>query len=575
MWIISKKAVGSLVNNCNTFKFENYFFYTDNFSDEVKPKELKWFYTGYISPRDKVKSKYKNFSTYKLLDGLYSEFNEDFINYIKGNFILIQLKSNSFTIYSDRFGIQKFFYWKDDGDFLISDNIKEILTNKDCKPSRENIAIYTLTYHFTGGRTLFHIVFHNQPAERLHYDGNKLENDYYWNPADLLTLTKRDKKILDISNALSDAVESNLQIIDNNRISLSLTGGADTRNLLGIFLSKTIKPHLYTYGNPNSADCKKATSIANGLNLKHEVHDIQMDAITFERYARHIIRQSGGLSSIHRVHRIIAVEREKPYAESMFLGTLGGEYVKGVSEDDYIVPPVVYDNWKTEHYKVDMLKSYFNRKRLNFDPQFVQKIVDFLSHEPYMKGEIIKRKLNSLNYITAHLHDAQDVNLYNTVMDYVFTPFLDIDYLETLFSSQFTFDQKEIVKNKMLRRFENPIYASRFLETTYKPLTKFRYSGEHIPAEVLTNKYYAGFMKLIRQKTKPKYPPNFPLDDWMKEFVLKKLPICKEYKILEETFDLDEMLNELKSEKYNPKESYWLKYTNPIMMMFIIDEFKS
>jgi hypothetical protein len=78
-----------------------------------------------------------------------------------------------------------------------------------------------------------------------------------------------------------------------------------------------------------------------------------------------------------------------------------------------------------------------------------------------------------------------------------------------------------------------------------------------------------------KRKTKGTYKPNFPLGNWMEEFVKKNLPLCYRHKELKATFDLDGLMEELKKENPKPKESYWLKFTNPIMMCFIIEEFTS
>ncbi|MCB2219447.1 MAG: hypothetical protein KQI35_03555 [Bacteroidetes bacterium] len=572
MWVISKEQIRYKNSTLTRNQFDNYYFYSNQGIYSDKNKTIKWFYDGYITSRQNSEDRFKPLTGYSLLEKVFAQYKEDFIHHVKGNFIIIMFQNNSFKIFSDRFGIKKFFYWKIRQSFTISDDIGLIVSERSSMPSRENMIIYSLFYHFSGARTFFDEVYHNLPAEIISLKNYKLEKGYYWNPENLLIQVKKKISIKEISEVLSLVVDSNLDLIDKDRISLSLTGGADTRNLLAIFLNRKIRPHLYTYGNPLSADCIKASRICKALNLRHEVHDIQMDSITFEKYARKIIKGGGGLASIHRVHRIIAIERERAYADSMFLGTLGGEYIKGVSEDDYIVPSLVYDNWTNSTYNHKLLGGYFDRKRLRNDVSISDSIIDFIRNEPYMKGDILSRKHNALNYLTAHLHDAQDVNLYNEILDYVFTPFLDIDYMETLFSSQFTFDQKEVVPNKILRRLENPLYASQFLQKTYKPLTKFRYSGEHIPSEVLFNKYYAGFMKVIRKKIAPNYPANFPLSQWMETFVKRNLPLCNNYRILRETYDIDGMIKDLNSVKLIPKESFWLKYTNPIMMRFIIEE---
>lgn len=536
-------------------------------------KNGQWLITGHVFLRKRQHSQYKQLQGLKLVETLFNEYGNNFIQHITGQFIIIHLEPNKFTIYSDHFSIKKFFIWQNGNKFIISDDLKAIAQGVQLMPSNTSIANYTIDYHFTGGTTAFENVRHNEPGQIIEFKNGKLNYSHFWQPGNLLKLKKEKVSIRNISEALSQAVDNGLHLLDKNKISLSLTGGADTRNLLAIFLSKEIKPHLYTYGNPNSDDCIKAKAIADGLGLSHRIHDIEMTDNLFESYARKIIRQSGGLASIHRAHRIIAVEREKQYADNMFLGTLGGEFIKGVSEDNYIVPELVYENWHNQNITKDQLLNYLSKKFINSDAVDMEALLSLVKAQPYMNGSKLERKHNALSYITAHLHDAQDVNLYGNVMNDVYTPFLDIDYLELIFSSQFTFDNKEKIENKYLKRVNNPVYASNFIKATYPPLLKFLYSGDHKPSDVIFNKYFAVLMKIYRKrKTKGKYKPNFPLGTWMEKFIEKNLPLCYDYKAIKETFNLNGLLQEFKKGDHQPKEAYWLKFTNPIMMRYIIEE---
>lgn len=570
MWIITNLKIKISLTE---IPYQGYNLYTDTPLHGQPPGYCQWVVQGHIFSRDKSMVCIKEENPEQLLERLYARYGDDFIHYIKGNFIILQLSDDGFRVYSDHFAIKKFFVYTSGRDFIITDNPEMITMNRGVTPSQESMAIYGLTYHFTGGKTLFNEVVHNQPAQVVTFNQNELKSRHYWDPESLLQQPKEDIHIANISQALSEAVSLGLSYADKKNISLSLTGGADTRNLLALFLSKGLKPHLYTYGNPKSGDCQKAMAISEGLDLNHHIHDITMDAGTFERYARKMVRASGGLASIHRVHRLMAVEQERQFADWMFLGTLGGEYVKGVSEDDYIVPSVVFENWGTMEYTNDLIKQFAERKHIILNDALLHNTKQFISEEPYMKGDVIVRKHNALSYITAHLHDAQDVNLYNTVMNDVFTPFLDIDYLRLLFSSGYSFDNKEVIKNSIQKKIQNPVYASLFLKHTFKPLLYYRYTGEHKPSEVLFNRYYAAVLKLIRKKTAPAYPANFPLGAWMKNFVTANLPPCKDYDAIAKTFDIDGLMGDLKRDHHDAREAYWLKYTNPIMMRFILEEF--
>ncbi len=570
MWLVTNLQIEDQSNEFRYLLFDEFAFVTDQelFNSDT---DEAWLHDGYILCRNEVNQKYTSLPEEQLPGALFKEFGHDFTSHLKGNFVLIQIQPKGFRIYSDHFGVKKFFFWKDQNKFIISNDLKTISKMVKLKPSSFGISVYALTYHFTGGLTAFENVYHNQPAECIYLEDGMLKSEKYWCPEDLLEIERKKISITEISASLKNATLSTLK--ESDPISLSLTGGADTRNLLSIFLSMGIEPHLYTYGNPHSNDCVKAAAIAKGLGLQHQIYDIQMTADSFETIARKIIRHSGGLASIHRVHRLLAVEHESRHAKQMYLGTLGGEFIKGVSEDDYIVPAIVYENWDKPFSIASDLEKYLDTKRIVGNEEGKEDLLSYFATESFVNGPEVNRKLNGLSFITAHLHDAQDVNLYGSTMDKVYTPFLDIDYLEILFASEYTFNNKEKIQNPILKRIQNPVYGSYFIQATYPQLLKFQYAGEHKPAEVCFNKYIAALLKGLRQKIDGSYPPNFPLDTWMVDFVRKNLPLCKDYSNVCQVFDINRLMRDFQSESHGANEAYWLKYTNPIMMRFIIEEF--
>lgn len=573
VWIISNKNLEKLENKFYRVKFNSYCFYSSFHEKNIKYNNLVWFNDG--NPYLQNISLENQHYSQKALDLILKKYKKSFIKYLRGNFILINFSQNNFKIYSDYFGIKKYFIWQEGNQFIISNDLKIIADNIPLRISSVNIANYSLTYHFTGGTTAFKNVKHNMPSQILEYSDGVLIESYYWKPEELLDLDKKDIQIKHFVDNISLNIKSLTDTIGEKNISLSLTGGADTRNLLALFLKNNIKPHLYTYGNINSNDCQKALEISKNLGLQHCIHEISMNAEAFELYARKIINRSGGLASIHRAHRLMAIEKESKFGKFMFLGTMGGEFIRGVSEDNYIIPSLVYENWNNHNLKKEYLIKCLDKKNIDSNNIDINQLQKLTNNEPYLNGDITKRKLSALSFITAHLHDAQDINLYETVIKSVYTPFLDIDYLELLFSSQYSFNNKEEINNKILARIENPIFASKFLNDSYKSLLKFKYSGEHIPTEVLKNKYWAALKKVWRQKWTSKYPQNFSLSPWMQDFIAKNLKLCYDYDILKQTFDLNSILLSFQKDTHQSNEAYWLKYTNPIMMRFIIEELKN
>lgn len=568
MWIISSNRLNSPHHHC---EFEGYNLYSNQHWHKCDGSNTIFYYNGYILVRG-LKTSSKE-SVDAELEKLIAE-NKLKPEMIKGNYTLVVCRKDSFQVLSDRFGVQKWFYWRDGDSFMISNDLRAIVSEVNPKLSKDNMALYALTYHFVNGKTIYKDVLHNEPAQLLEFKDGKLFINSYWSPLALLEQGRQDIDIKDIVDCLGSHVDDLLAYCGEDSISLSLTGGADTRNLLALMLNRGKKPHLYTYGNPASCDCDKASKIAKGLGLDHHIYDINISSERFREYSSSIISWGNSLSSIHRAHRIIAVEKESKFADTMFLGTLGGEFVKGVSEDYYIVPDVVFDNWKAASLNSHQLTGYLANKSINSSSVVLDSLSEEISRE-FLTGSLTQRKLKSLTHITAHLHDAQDIVLYQKAVKYVFTPFLDIDYLELLFTSRFPFSNKEPITGRIARRVQNPIYASKFIRSAYPKLGRFRYSGEHKPNEVMLNPYFAALLKGIRQKFSKPYPPNFPLGQWMRDFVLAELPLCKGISEINEVFQIDDMIREIEDNECPPKESFWLKYTNPIMMRHIVEGMES
>jgi asparagine synthetase B (glutamine-hydrolysing) len=571
MWIISNRSIAEPPAK-GSIKYDRYCFFSTDNSVKITSSD-QWLHEGHLFPRQSESVAVQKAHGNELPAALFKKYGDQFIRHLKGNFILIHLKEDGFQIYCDRFGIKKYFYWTNGDEFIISNDLKSITDHIQTKPSPESMIIYALTFHFIDGITLFENVHYNRPAEVLEYKNGKLSFSKYWDASELLRINKCEVEIGEISDALDQCVQQSLNLISTDAVSLSLTGGADTRNLLAIFLRLGAKPHLYTYGDPASSDCVRAKTIAEGLNLRHIIYDFKMTTGLYTEYAKKVIKSGSSLASIHRAHRLMAIEHEKNHASYMFLGTLGGEFIKGVSEDDYIVPALLYENWNRPSLKSDLISEHFQRKALRDNAIDMEHLAAFLNSQPLFSGEVLRRKLFALSDLTASLHDAQDINIYATIMAEVFTPFLDIDYLEMVFSSRYSFDNKERRRNPFSKRIDNPVYSSRFLRHVYPALLKFEYSGNHKPKEVLFSKYYAASTRYIRTRLRAKYPPNFPLSDWMEEFVAVNLPLCFDNDALRKTFDLDSLLSAFKRGNHQTKEPYWLKYTNPIMIKFIIEEY--
>ncbi len=541
----------------------------ESFSFHASDGDLKRFsedcyilINGYFVPRNRYSGDYTE-SQEALIYKMYKEYGLDFPNYGKGCYNIVIIDNDDFLVVSDRFGQIKHFIYEQGEEFILSNSLEYIAMNIDKEIDYLSLAIHTLFCHYIGERTLLKDVQYNDAGGIIFFKESKLMRSRYDIIDRLYEQEKNNITVNQIAEVFSDSVADIIKRLDIKDVSLSLTGGMDTRNLLASLLKQGIRPHVYTYGNPKSEDSLRSQDIANGLDLEHALYDYKPKLDEFMQYAKRIVKEGQTLTSIHRVHRLWSVEKETSFSKNMFLGTLGGEYVKGVHFNDYIISKFIEKYWDSEDRK-GLLKAELEKKCFNLDLIDLDELFHFVEGQSF--NQSVDRNCNIfhvLSYITARTHDAQDINIYNSEMDYVFTPFLDIDYLEILFSSEYTFDLKNRIKNRVKRRLSNPIYSTQMIYSLYAPLAKYEYAGKYSPREMKLSPYYAMVKKILRTKLRASYPENFPLNQWMIDFVdeVYKSGLGVEMK---DVFDYDQLLDQLQNNQHDSIEAYWLKFTNII-----------
>ena len=567
-WLISNSEI-HLEELSKFIDGKGYYLYADKKNIVTFPDGVSILINGYFVPRANLTSKYTERQE-ALVHKMYNDFGTDFSKYGKGCYNIIIIDNDEFHIVSDRFGQIKHFIFEDNQRFIFSNSLKRISLQIDAQIDYLSLAVHTLFCHYIGGLTLLKRVRYNDAAGMISYANNGIKHSRYDVIDRLFEQVRRDVPVNEIADVFAKAVADITSRLDVKDVSLSLTGGMDTRNLLASLSKQNLKPHVYTYGNPNSEDSLRSQDISHGLKLEHSLYDYKPEFEEFKAYAKRIIKVGETLTSIHRVHRIWSVEKEADYSKNMFLGTLGGEYVKGVHFNDYIISKFIDKYWDCDDRKA-LLHEELDKKCFNVALIDLDALVTFVDQQSFCSYKDRNKNIfHVLSYITARTHDAQDINIYNGDMDYVFTPFLDIDYLEILFSSRFTFDLKYQIKSKLQQRLSNPIYSTQMIYGMYPKLAKFEYAGKYSPKEMHISPYYAMVLKVMRTKLRKKYPENFPLDQWMQDFV--KIVYDSELgSEMGKVFDVDKLKKVLRSNDHKTTEAYWLKFTNVIHHQYELD----
>ncbi|APF20141.1 hypothetical protein Calab_0559 [Caldithrix abyssi DSM 13497] len=560
-WYIAKHpAFGSITN-------------TKNFQTNITPikitEGLSYFLEGYFVPRISENEKYRKLDFTELLGELFKKYKMNFINHIKGVFNLVLFVNDEFYIFNDRHSLKKFFIYQDGQYFIISNNIKLISEKIKLEFSKENAIIFYLFEHFINGKTLFDKVEYSKPASLIKYS-KRLAISNYWNPESLIKQKIRKYSFDYLANQWKSIIGGYIDFLSPKDITMTLTGGNDSRMLLTGLLANKIKPNAFTFGNPESSDGVIAKQIADyvGLNY-HNYFVTEPTKEWFEKYALKIIEMGNTLINIHRAHRLDAIENEiqnNPDNEMILCGFMGGDYIKGIIYDDYITAKFMR-LWKYSAIsEVDKIKEILTYHLIDYKEFDLEYILNQIKTFPYLNNinDDIIREFYFLFYVLGAVHVYQDSHIFSSKIKFLVNPFMDVDFLELLFSSPYSMLHKNNSEDNFHRKLKYPEFAVNINYLLAPELSQIPYAkkGFYSDEEYLSNKIVYILKRLWRYRSKYKYPQNFPYGIWMKEFVETQLIDLHPY--VKEIIKSGLLIEKLEKDRHLTTEGYWHRFTNPI-----------
>lgn len=493
-----------------------------------------------------------------LLKKYYSKYGLNFISKIKGNFV-IQVKDidGSLHLYTDQIGIKKLFYWQKGSEFIVSDNIDDIVKQVKPKLSAINLALHSLFHHFVDGRTMYEDVFFTKPASHIEItkDGH-LSVSQYWSFEELLKLRKNKISYSNFSERFNEIVKGYSNLSSDNT-AITLTGGMDSRTLLSSLLKNGIKPSTFTFGDSSSPDVTISKEIADEVELEHfNPVDNMPSSSWYSDLVEEIINEGDSITHLHRAHRLSAIKEMKhqlPKMKVLFTGHVGGEAIRGLSYNNYFSSDfyklVNEREMPLEEALDKILKDYFHDvSKIN-----KEELVSIISELNYIKNDSVNNKFYFVYELLAAIHHAQDLNLYGKYVQYVVPIFLDIDYLELLFSTQKTLVDKT---NSLVNRFQNARLYCEIIKCNSSNLTYIPFSNNYSPQEYLNSPLWV-LKKKFRDR-RNRGTSNFVYGEWFLKF-LHENEISKEIK---DVFDIERAHKYIKENAIFKQEGNWHKYSN-------------
>lgn len=192
---------------------------------------------------------------------------EDKLKELNGHFIIIKWSDNKVSFYSDVLGLREIYLLKNNNGVFFSTNATWLSKFNDLELNFAEFGSRWMLFNQISDKSIFKNVVRvvaGKTATVSLGDNNISINNYNWLPSN----SEKKFGLKEYSSNLTSLI--NLNIPKTHHISLSLSGGMDSRVISSYLLKNNLSFDTHTFGNPNHPDSLIAKKIADSFKLKHE-----------------------------------------------------------------------------------------------------------------------------------------------------------------------------------------------------------------------------------------------------------------------------------------------------------------
>jgi asparagine synthase (glutamine-hydrolysing) len=303
---------------------------------------------GEFSRKEVFDPRQADWSDEELALHMYESIGVDFVSRLYGAFILAiwDEVNQKLIIANDRFGLYPLYYAHYHGRFIFSPELKGILCDSDFNQQIDlpAIAEYMRFQHILGDKTFFEDLNILRNASILSYEvhSDRLHIAPYWDFSEIPALPESitfEEAVDEAGELLKSAVDKNTSGAYN--FGLYLSGGLDSRVILGLIEREKFPINTITYGDRNCRDVIYAQRMAKIAGTNHHYFEFQNGEWVKDYANLHLNLTEGFHSWIH-AHGIHILDQARSLMEVNLTGFGGGQ-----SSIDWEDPPLLYaqDDW--------------------------------------------------------------------------------------------------------------------------------------------------------------------------------------------------------------------------------------
>lgn len=541
--------------------------YFNDIKKVLESNDLFIFLKGYVIPRNSEFQYSKNLGQLHLIKHLLQQYGSDFVNHLKGSFIIIIHTQNEFSVFNDFHAIKKFYFSCEKELSLVSDSLPLLAEITNAKKNDIYPAILALFQRPVQGVTPFDGIEYSQNACFLKITCSRFYKDNYFSPVEFIENTSPKYSINELVQQFSTSTKNALDYLNINTLSVTLTGGRDTRSVLSAVLQESLKINSFTFGLPNGKDVIASKSVSQAINIAWNNYYIKkIDSESYSVYANELLSYHDPFIHLHRAHRLQAIkmEVEKNNPDMVMMGCMGGDYSKGVSFNDYIVTEFMRLYFFDSRDLSDKIEYILSKHFIRYDNNTLEQIRVFIDKIQFLKQPYnnLREYLIAFSFIGS-LHDIQDINIFEKNETTVFNPFMDRDFFEYLFNSEYSLMFANRNAKGLFAKLKGGELQANIICTNSKTLGRLPLANLYTPQDILGNRLKYLMKRIILQLLKVKDTPTFVYGAWFKEYIQNELKHIDEQRI-NDIYDMDSFHDKFEKSNHATHEGYWHKFSNVI-----------
>jgi len=252
---------------------------------------------------------------------------------LNGSFVLAlwDFRNHRLTIANDRYGLRPLYYFNQNHLFIFASEMKSILTFSEVKKEidLEGMSQFFSLNFIMQDRTWLKEIKILRPASIITFENDNLNKRTYWS----LNL-KEDNQGFNRKDALNQAhflvrQAVQRQIKDDIPKTLSLSGGLDSRTIIGATAQLGHKIPTFTFGIPDCPDQKLAKAIADACGMENRFFELSPDFL--KKWAKLGVWLTEGMNNCINFHGIEFTPEIQKQAAIVLNGFMGGELFGFVS----------------------------------------------------------------------------------------------------------------------------------------------------------------------------------------------------------------------------------------------------